>query len=353
MRTKLEVVTQDYGTETVEQGRALARKELYDTQNPPLDQWFKLKLPYKALDSPDIPSMADIEQGMKHSLLTRSGGCFQVCRIGNLVVKCGTCPRIIQEAENMLFLREHSQVRVPKVYAAFIDPFFVDDNLTTEVFYLVMEFIEGITLTQFIFQGLDEKSQMQICSSLGDQFQLLRSVPAPPEKSFGRIYHQGINPRFALTCSRCKEMAGPYNTYSDLISAMHTSAEWDLMMRTNSLEFTSKEAEFLSQFKPSLEVTEEHKPVLTYLDPRFENMIARPITGDDGEVKDWEVTLIDWDLFFWMPVWMQCAALLERIWFWTEESNLNGPIVHLPELRAKFHGQTLLIAGSSVVKRHD
>lgn len=213
----------------------------------------------------------------------------------------------------MIFLQEHTRARTPKVYAAFIDA-----NETRTVFYVVMEFLEGVTLSQNIYKAMDEETQKLICSRLGEQFQLLRSVPAPPEEYFGRVYRQGLNPRLNLLYAQLKEMDGPYDNYDDFISAMYANVELDFTIMTILPEFMSQESEFLSQFKPIFGGTKECKPVLTHMDPKLENIIARPFKGDGGEIKDWEVTLIDWDTLAWFPVSMQCASLDERIWLWDE-----------------------------------
>lgn len=215
-----------------------------------------------------------------------------------------------KEAENLLFLEEHSQVRTPKLYAAFIHQI----PLTThQCYYLVTEFIEGDTLTEKLWLGLEDEAQKIICSRLSEQFQLLRSVPS--EGYYGRVYHQGWTPWLNLVRIRGKEMCGPYNTFKDLISAMYATAELRMADTNNASEYHPIRLGLLSQFKPILGGTKSHRPVLTHLDPKWENIIVRPVKeeGDSGEIKDWDVVLIDWDTLGWLPEFMQAASLDGRI----------------------------------------
>lgn len=224
-----------------------------------------------------------------------------------------------KEAENLLFLQKYSQVRTPKLYAAFIHesplkPLNTESPLNTrQCYYLITEFIEGDTLTEELWLGLGDEAQKTICSRLSEQFQLLRLIPS--EGYYGRVYHQGWNPWLNLARIRGKEMCGPYYTYEDLISAMYDTAELRMADTNHAPEYHRIHLELLSVFKSTFVKTEGHRPVLTHLDPKWENIIVRPIKedGDGGEIKDWDVVLIDWDTLIWLPAFMQVAALDSRI----------------------------------------
>lgn len=212
----------------------------------------------------------------------------------------------------LLYLQEHSKVRAPKLYAAFINP-------TNDLCYMVMEFIEGDTLDMDKWLALDDEAQTIICSKLSEQLKLLRSIPCEGEGYYGRVYRQGWSPLSFLRI-RYKEMLGPYNTFDDFISAMYVCTEHDLATQNLADEFFPEEVEFLSKFKHVLGKTRGFKPVLTFLDLKWDNLIVRPIKGEDGEaIKDWEITLIDWHDCGWLPAFMQFAALEARIMLFGED----------------------------------
>ncbi|KAF2726851.1 hypothetical protein EJ04DRAFT_413979, partial [Polyplosphaeria fusca] len=116
---------------------------------------------------------------------------------------------LLQEAENMIFLAEHTRVRVAKVYAVFMDH--VDETAHEQAIYLVSEFIPGVTLISEYVALMSAKSKKLLCASIADQFRLLRSVPSP-DGSFGRIFHQGIEPYAYFLRGHYKEMSGPFDT---------------------------------------------------------------------------------------------------------------------------------------------
>ncbi|KAF2797009.1 hypothetical protein K505DRAFT_270242, partial [Melanomma pulvis-pyrius CBS 109.77] len=297
MRTKAEVLQEHWGVSTFLEACAL-RDTVYFMPPPPLDQWVTLKLPYEAPEHPGIPSMDEIEKAMQDNKLTQSAGLFPVCRVGKCVVKWAPERCILQEAENMLFLQEHSQVRTAKLYAAF-----TVQKDSCDIYYMVSEFVEGETLNHDKWLALDDEDQKLICYKLSEQFRLLRSVP-PVEGYYGRVNHQGWSPWFPFLKTTGKEMLGPYQTYEDFVSAMCANAELRFAYM-NCEDYGPIYVKFLSRLKSILDRTKSYKPVLTHIDPKFENIIIRPIKGAGGEIKDWEVTLIDWDMCGWLPAFMQ------------------------------------------------
>ena len=216
----------------------------------------------------------------------------------------------------MLFLQENSQVRIPKVYA-------VLNRLhnSAECYYLIMEFIEGVTLGS-IWASLDDEARKKICSKLSTQIRLLRSVPS--EGYYGRVNYQGWGPHANLFRIRLGDnMKGPYNTYEDCISAMYNAAELRAADTDMGPELEPYAQLYLSQFKRTLSESGGHEPKLTHLDPKFDNIMVQPIEGAEGDVRDWEVVLIDWADCGWLPAWMQAVSFNHRIGLFDEHGDVD------------------------------
>lgn len=214
----------------------------------------------------------------------------------------------------MLFLNQHSQVRTPKVYAAFSqqggNPLNNPTCEDTIYHYLVMEFIEGGSLSHERWMVLDQEDQEKICSKIAEQLQLLRSIPSPGY--YGRIMHQGWMPTFSLFRIRCADMCGPYDTYEDCISAMYTTAEARAAVCTIKPEFSAEQRLALTNFKHTLTECAGHEPTLTHLDLKLENIMVRSVQGANGTVEDYDVVLIDWASLGWLPAWMEAVTVLQR-----------------------------------------
>lgn len=203
---------------------------------------------------------------------------------------------------------------MPKVYSAFVRPYEPFD-----VCYLVTEFIEGETLNPKIWEALDNKAQHIICSKLSEQLKLLQSIPS--EGYYGRLHRQGWSPWIPFLRTRGKDMCGPYDTFDDFISAMYTTAELCQAKSDFSPDFDPWTQEFLSDFKQILGRTSGVTPVLTHMDPKFQNIIITPVSNQNGEeIDDWEVTLIDWDSLGWLPAFMQFAIICASCYPEHEES---------------------------------
>jgi serine/threonine protein kinase len=220
----------------------------------------------------------------------------------------------------MLFLQENSQVRTPQVYAVFSHIHNSAHN-SAECYYLIMEFIEGVTL-ESIWASLDDEARKKICSKLSNQIRLLRSVPS--EGYYGRVHYQGWGPHANLFRIRLgNTMNGPYNSYEDCISAMYNAAELRAADSDMGPDLQPDAQLYLSQFKRNLSEWECHEPKLTHLDPKFDNIMVQPIKGAGGDIKDWEVVLIDWADCGWLPAWMQAVSFHQRIGLFDENWNVD------------------------------
>ncbi|KAF2124739.1 hypothetical protein P153DRAFT_252835, partial [Dothidotthia symphoricarpi CBS 119687] len=213
MRAKSDVLLEHYGVDYEEFQSYEYHVKWFNERmkdrpiDPPLEHWVKMKFPYEAPEHPPLPSMEEISHGMVHSSIAQNVGLHPVCRLGDCVVKQGREGDIFQEAENLLYLQEHSQVRTPKLYAAFLHHL-PDDPVP--IYYIITEYLEGATLTHKLYSSLGDEEQEALCARISEQFMLLRSVPS--EGYYGRVYYQGVDPMTSIFRLAGKGMNGPYNT---------------------------------------------------------------------------------------------------------------------------------------------
>ena len=191
-------------------------------------------------------------------------------------------------------------------------------------YYLVMEFIEGESLNYNKWISLSDEQRENIHSKISEQLRLLRSVPS--EGYYGRVKGQGFYPQIQLVTTNGKDFRGPYNTYEDLLSAMHAAAEIQGGLRSdedNPEEYTPEQKLHLSRFKSTFEKCGGGAPKLTHVDPAMQNWIVRPVDGTMQSAQDYEVTFIDWGGFGWYPAWVQMASFEIVIDFYDRTTGWN------------------------------
>jgi len=283
-------------------------------------EFTKIQIPFEASTHPPLPSWEEIEQGFTeyYKPRPRSGKAF---RVGAFFVKFGSDPGIFQvshsllrtlqqltrsqEAEILLFLQANSQVRVPKVYAAFTRQLF---EWTKH--FIIIDYIEGETLSGTKWLSLGENSRSIILSRLCEQFQLLRSIPS--EGYYGCVHRQGWIPYYSFLRKMQPGPAGPYDTYEEFVAALMSSARLTTAMMTQFEDFWPEQSDALSRMESGLRACNGRRPVFTHMDPSVHNTVIRQIVKPGGE-EDWEVTLIDWAEAGWLPAWMQTWCLKEKL----------------------------------------
>lgn len=91
---------------------------------PPLEEWSKITLPYYAPGiEKSMPSISEIEEGMRTTSLKQSGGLFQVCLVRDCyVVKRGNSPVIVNVSIAFLFINSGILTyyfRKPRTYSSY------------------------------------------------------------------------------------------------------------------------------------------------------------------------------------------------------------------------------------------
>jgi thiamine kinase-like enzyme len=232
------------------------------------------------------------------------------------MIKAGRDASIFQEAETLLFLQANSQVRTPTLYAAFTQPI-----KEWTMHFMVMEHLEGETLSAEKWLSLGDKARSTILSRLCEQLQLLRSIPS--EGYYGRLHRQGWSPMLNFLRKMQPGMAGPFDTYEEFVAALCSSARLTTAMGCCLKDFDARESYWLPQMESTLLACNGRQPVFTHMDPSIWNTIIRPIPGRQGE-EDWEVTLIDWEYTGWFPAWLQTWSFIDKLIMITTDHTLKS-----------------------------
>lgn len=206
----------------------------------------------------------------------------------------------------MLYLEKNSQVRIPKLYAAYTKP--NPHSKSFGVNYLIMEYIEGEMMTEERFKTFDDEVQELFVSKLAEQFRLLRSIPS--EGYYGRVYKQPFHARLPIFRTNHLDPSGPYNSFDEVFQAMYTSVQMRCAEQPRD-ELHPIEISYIERFYEMVPRAKGTEPVLTLMDCSFDNLIAKPIEDNAGKIVDWKMTFIDIDMFGWLPAFLQvyCAKL--------------------------------------------
>ncbi|KAI9693545.1 MAG: hypothetical protein M1820_009160 [Bogoriella megaspora] len=181
-----------------------------------------MTLPYHAPDNalPPIPTPEDVENEPRTTFhIADIDKHVTTFRIKNTpyVVKVNPNILLLNEAENLKFLNEqaHIKLKIPKLYAAFAhqggDPLHISHRYRGErrstidpselptYYYMVIEYIDGIPLREFQQLSLANDQLMKgIGHKIGEQLQLLRSIPTSAPRYHGRVNEQPFHPSFNL-----------------------------------------------------------------------------------------------------------------------------------------------------------
>ncbi|KAH7338490.1 kinase-like domain-containing protein, partial [Pyrenochaeta sp. MPI-SDFR-AT-0127] len=252
---------------------------------------------------PPLPSIEEINKVLEIHRLTKMYGRRDVFRVGGVIVKSTVSWTILQEAEDLVFLNNNSQVRVPILYAAFSR----SDNERPEDrrYYMVMEDIQGVELSTELWLSFGIETRKKICSKLAEQLRLLRETPPPAPAYYGRVHNQGWEPDLGLFRTRSQDLLGPYESYSDFCKAFLRTARFNAARCYRKLENDPVLLLLLSDLETNVELWNGNQPTFTHIDPAFGNMIIQQVRKSSDGDEDWEVALIDWTNAGWYPRWMQ------------------------------------------------
>ena len=157
---------------------------------------------------------------------------------------------------------------------------------------------------------MEEAQRIKICTELGKQLRLLRSIPSPGY--YGRVHHQPYLETASLLTTRHKEPLGPYETYGDMAAALADAAELKAAVGDTELEYHPSRQLHLDHIRSAYANSEHNEPKFTHLDLKLDNTLLKPVLGGHGEQQMYEIVLIDWTRAAWYPAWLEAVGVLNE-----------------------------------------
>ncbi|KAF1920709.1 hypothetical protein BDU57DRAFT_487756 [Ampelomyces quisqualis] len=300
LRSKEQVMLEDWKVDNPHTGFQIrcnrgnqatpADQETWNTLKPPTLKPDGVKIYYQTPSSPPILSFQQLKDATEKDSLHRDMG-------------------LHNEAETLLFLAEkRPELRIPTVLTVWSIPV-VDGVNTVEVYCLMMNFIQGITLSQEQFSQLPIHAQDIICAKVSSQLAYLRELPS--EGYYGRPYGQGWlrpPPGINTNTSATNAIVGPYKTYKGFCAAINRANQAMKSVGYGGMLWPPKHQEITTKLMSIFPDWAPHEPKLTWIDPKLANLVVRQVKANDGS-EDWEVTLIDWECTGWYPAWVQALQV--------------------------------------------
>ena len=231
--------------------------------------------PAKSLPAP-LPT---VDQIMASTQIIWSIDDKTIRRVGkHFVVKHG--PGVtLQEGENMLFVREASNVPVPTVYALFHDE-------KTGNNFIVQEYIAGWSLVN-VWSSLDHDGKEMIATQLRAHLDDLRSIPSPGY--FGGVWRQPIRD-YLQTAFGTLQPPGAVELEEDWVALMVRATRHI----PDNMHFDKGWMRYVYN-----QVFRGHRAVFTHGDLR-QNIIVR---------DDMSLVIIDWEYAGWYPSFWEYSVI--------------------------------------------
>ncbi|CAG9947158.1 unnamed protein product [Clonostachys rosea f. rosea IK726] len=223
----------------------------------------------------------------------------RIVRIGEFVIKYGTYVSL-NEGHTMRFIKEHSTIPVPEVYAIYSNP---KENSHRPTNYIIMEHMPGESL-QSCWSTLDDEAKNKIADQLRTYFVQLRNIPH--QGYFGvvgnRPFEDGMFRPFDVTeindtgsndtgsnDTDQKPSSGPFDSEKEMIEA--------ILSRYHLAYPKFKKCGFYTRHLP--EIVGDGPPIFSHADFQRKNVIIR---------KDGAAVLIDWEAAGWYPAFWEYAV---------------------------------------------
>lgn len=250
-----------------------------------------IDVPFYATELPrPLPTGAEIENAPDISM--ECGGRRIVAVGQHFVVKFGLGVNLL-EGENMLFVREKTNIPVPRVFALYSDP-------KTGKNSIVMERILGQTLLS-AWPRLTASEKEDISSDLRKYFDDLRQLPS--ENYFGSIDKRRLLDEIFWTQEPDPLINGPFDSQEDLNEAMVRKYIYN-----GGPHFR---AEYLRKSFPF--ILKNYEATFTHGDLQRKNIIIHEKSHqNDGKAS---LVIIDWEKSGWYPgYWEYCLAVCALRW---------------------------------------
>lgn len=276
-------------------------------------------LPYEILFSEPtesllgpLPSPEDIE-GSSRIIKGDSGR--RVYGVGPYVVKFGPWVEPI-EGENMRFVREHTDINVPRVYAVYQRVLPKGTKFT----YIVMEEVPGDTL-QNMWEKLDDGGKLKICRQLRENIDTLRRLPPPAY--FGCVGEFHVTDSIFDSTNSDSAPQGPFSTELEFLDAMVDCYS------LHGGERMKYRAEYFRRVFPKA-LRGNDKPVFTHNDLQRKNIMITP---------EGKVFIIDWATSGWYPSYWEYSTTMFACGEWRDDWPAR-----VPELMIEFPSQYIWLS---------
>jgi aminoglycoside phosphotransferase (APT) family kinase protein len=250
-------------------------------------------VPSSALPKP-LPSPEDVEKSTDVLQEAMSRRTVRVCDC--YVVKHGVDVQPI-EGENMRFVKDHTGVSVPRVFAIFQKPKRAGSEVLST--FIVMENTIGSTL-QSKWPGLTDEEKTSIARQLRTSFDVLRKIPSPGY--FGSVGKGKLLDDIFWTKEDIRSMNGPFATSDELVNGLIQR-----YVRDGGDRVLHKAA-YYARVLP--EVLRADRAVFTHNDLQPKNIIIRP---------DGEVVIVDWETAGWYPPFWEYATAMFAMAGWRDD----------------------------------
>ena len=279
-------------------------------------------VPAASLPRP-LPPVAEISSA--RDILKDRGGSKVVRLAPHYIVKYGALVKP-SEGQNLLFVAQHTSVRVPRVYAIFRDSADDEPREAWRRTFIVMELVDGITLDE-AWESMDEAGRASVACSLSAYMTELRALPSPGYYgSLGRGHVLDSTFWTGQGESTDPALRGPFDSEAALNEGM--VRKYVHIVGINSRLDTK--GDFYRRALPA--VLRGHPPVFTHGDFQRKNVVVkkrpqRMLPDDDGaESRDrttptYDVCIVDWETAGWYPsYWEYCTAYCA--FHWTDDWNV-------------------------------
>ncbi|CAH0047239.1 unnamed protein product [Clonostachys solani] len=213
----------------------------------------------------------------------------RIVRIGEFVIKYGFYVSL-NEGHTMRFLKQHSTVPIPEVYALYSTP---TENVHMPTNYIIMENVPGESL-QSCWCTLGSEAKNKITDQLRGYFTQLRRIPH--QGYFGvvgkRPFEDGMFWQLDDTESNDtnhKQSSGPFESEQQMIEA--------ILSKYHLAYPEFRKCGFYKRHFP--EIVGDSAPVFSHSDFQRKNVIIR---------EDGVAVLIDWEAAGWYPAFWEYAV---------------------------------------------
>ena len=190
----------------------------------------------------------------------------------------------LEEGRMMLFMQQHTQVPVPRVFAIYHD-----DGMN----FIVMERIHGHTL-QETWHTFDDQRKKKLVTQIKEYLGQMRRIGSPG--GYCSLNQQPLLHSIFWTPSH--DCDGPFDTEAEFNNAM--------VRKCRASEALNMKADYYQQVLPN--VLKDHAPILTHGDIQKKNIMIR--TGSAADI-----VFVDWESAGWYPSYWEYANTVFASWF--------------------------------------